>query len=65
MMGSEGRFDIPLFITRLRPAGYRGLYGVEILYDCLREWPIQDAARWSFDVSHAQFAKPSSQVEYR
>ncbi|ARS28263.1 sugar phosphate isomerase/epimerase family protein [Sphingomonas sp. KC8] len=57
----EGAFDVPLFITRMTEAGYRGPYGVEILSDTLRQMPLEQVARRTFDTARAQFATPACQ----
>ena len=61
----EGAFDVPLFIARMTEAGYHGPYGVEILSDVLRQMPLEDVARRSFDTALAQFAAPICQENAR
>lgn len=56
----EGAFDVPLFIARMTEAGYRGPYGVEILSDTLRQMPLEQVARRTFDTARAQFAAPAA-----
>lgn len=52
----EGEFDVPGFIAATIRAGYDGPYGVEILSDALRQLPLEEAARRSFDTAIARFA---------
>jgi sugar phosphate isomerase/epimerase len=53
----EGVFDCPGFITAVEQAGFRGVYGVEIINEKYRLLPVKEQARRSFDGTMAQFRK--------
>ncbi|WP_207536318.1 sugar phosphate isomerase/epimerase family protein [Desertivirga arenae] len=51
----KGVFDQKGFITAIRNTGYEGHWGVEVLSEELRKWPLEDMAKNSFDSSIEQF----------
>ena len=53
----EGAFDCPGFINAVEKAGFRGVYGVEVISDTYRKLPVREQAKRSFDGTMAQFAK--------
>ena len=53
----EGGFDCPGFIAAVEKAGFRGVYGVEIINETYRKLPVREQAKRSFDGTMAQFAK--------
>ena len=55
----EGDFDCPAFIRAVEAAGFRGVYGVEVISETYRKPPVREQAKRSFDGTMAQFAKIS------
>jgi sugar phosphate isomerase/epimerase len=55
----EGDFDCPAFIRAVEAAGFRGVYGVEVISDTYRKLPVREQAKRSFDGTMAQFEKLS------
>ncbi len=55
----EGDFDCPAFIRAVEAAGFRGVYGVEVISETYRKLPVREQAKRSFDGTMAQFAKIS------
>jgi len=53
----EGEFDVPGFIRAVKDAGYDGPWGVEVLSEELREWPLERLTREAFRTTMAQFAR--------
>lgn len=53
----EGAFDCPGFIRAVEAAGFRGIYGVEVINEKYRLLPVKEQAKRSFDGTMAQFAK--------
>lgn len=53
----EGKLDVPAFLREIQAAGYRGVYGTEVLSAKHRKYPLDEMARRVFDSSMAQFAK--------
>ncbi len=51
----EGEFDIKGFIAALQEAGYRGPWGVEVLSEELRKWPLERLTTRAFKTTLAQF----------
>ena len=51
----EGEFDINGFITSVRETGYTGPWGVEVLSEDLRNGPLDELTRRSFDTTMNQF----------
>jgi len=52
----EGEFDIKSFITCVQQSGYEGPWGIEVLSEELRQWPLEKLATRSFDTTIAQFS---------
>ena len=53
----EGELDVPGFLREIRAAGYKGVYGTEILSAKHRKLGLDQMAKRVFDSSMAQFAK--------
>jgi sugar phosphate isomerase/epimerase len=51
----EGEFDIKGFIAAIEDAGYRGPWGVEVLSEELRKWPLERLTTRAFETTWAQF----------
>jgi sugar phosphate isomerase/epimerase len=52
----EGEFDIKSFIASVQQLGYEGPWGIEVLSEELRQWPLEKLATRSFDTTIAQFS---------
>ena len=52
----EGSFDCPAFIEAVEQAGFRGVYGVEVINQAYRMLPLREQAERSFKGAMAQFA---------
>ena len=50
-----GEFDVKDFVKRMRAAGWRGPWGIEVLNKDLRWRPIEEVTRRAFDTTAAQF----------
>ena len=55
----EGEFDIKGFIAAIQDAGYRGPWGIEVLSEELRKWPLERLTTRAFDTTVAQFRNPA------
>lgn len=51
----EGEFDISGFIRCLLDIGYSGPWGIEVLNKEMREWPLDELNRRSFETTAAAF----------
>lgn len=51
----EGEFDVKGFITAMQDAGYRGPWGIEVLAEELRKWPLDRLTRQAFKTTMTQF----------
>lgn len=51
----EGEFDIKSFVEAVRGLGYEGPWGIEVLSDELRQWPLEKLVTRAFDSTMAQF----------
>jgi sugar phosphate isomerase/epimerase len=51
----EGEFDVKGFIRALHDAGYRGPWGIEVLSEELRKWPLEKLTTRAFESTMAQF----------
>ena len=51
----EGEFDIRGFIEAVQKAGYTGPFGIEVLSDELRKWPLEKLTTRAFDTTISQF----------
>ena len=52
----EGSFDCAAFIKAVEQAGFRGVYGVEVINQAYRLLPLKEQAERSFKGAMAQFA---------
>jgi sugar phosphate isomerase/epimerase len=52
----EGSFDCAAFIKAVEQAGFRGVYGVEVINQAYRMLPLREQAERSFKGAMAQFA---------
>lgn len=52
----EGSLDVPGFLRCIKATGYNGPFGIEIISDEQREWPLDEAVERSFATAIAQFA---------
>jgi sugar phosphate isomerase/epimerase len=53
----EGEFDIKGFIAAVQGAGYRGPWGIEVLSEELRRWPLERLTSRAFQTTMAQFSR--------
>jgi len=51
----KGEFDIKGFIAAIQDAGYRGPWGIEVLSEELRKWPLERLTTQAFKTTIAQF----------
>ncbi|HMD32336.1 MAG TPA: sugar phosphate isomerase/epimerase [Candidatus Acidoferrales bacterium] len=51
----EGEFDVKGFLAAVRKAGYTGPYGIEVLNQEMRSWPLDRMAVEAFRTTAAQF----------
>jgi sugar phosphate isomerase/epimerase len=51
----EGEFDVKGFIAAVQDAGYTGPWGIEVLSENLRKWPLERLAAEAFRTTMAQF----------
>jgi sugar phosphate isomerase/epimerase len=51
----EGEFDVKGFIAAMHDTGYRGPWGVEVLSEELRKWPLERLTTCAFETTSAQF----------
>jgi sugar phosphate isomerase/epimerase len=52
----QGEFDVKGFIAAMQDAGYRGPWGVEVLSEELRKWPLELLTAQAFETTMAQFS---------
>jgi sugar phosphate isomerase/epimerase len=52
----EGEFDVKGFIAAMQDAGYRGPWGIEVLSEELRKWPLERLTTQAFETTMAQFS---------
>jgi sugar phosphate isomerase/epimerase len=52
----DGEFDVKGFISAMQGAGYPGPWGVEVLSEDLRKWPLERLTTRAFETTRAQFA---------
>ena len=52
----EGEFDVRGFIAATQDAGYRGPWGIEVLSEELRKWPLERLTTQAFKTTRAQFS---------
>jgi sugar phosphate isomerase/epimerase len=51
----EGEFDVKGFIAAIQDAGYEGPWGIEVLSEELRKWPLERLTTRAFQTTMAQF----------
>lgn len=51
----EGEFDIRGFIEAVQTAGYSGPFGIEVLSEELRKWPLEKLATRAFETTISNF----------
>ena len=51
----EGEFDVKGFIRAIQDAGYEGPWGIEVLSEELRKWPLEHLTTRAFQTTMAQF----------
>lgn len=51
----DGVLDQKGFIAAIKKTGYKGHWGVEVLSEVVRKWPLEEMAQRSFDTTMAQF----------
>jgi sugar phosphate isomerase/epimerase len=52
----EGEFDVKGFVAAIQDAGYRGPWGIEVLSEELRKWPLERLTTQAFETTMAQFS---------
>jgi len=52
----EGEFDVKGFIAAIQDAGYRGPWGIEVLSEEMRKWPLERLTTQAFATTMAQFS---------
>ena len=57
----EGEFDVKGFIAAMQDAGYRGPWGIEVLSEELRKWPLERLTTQAFKTTMAQFSGTAPQ----
>ena len=58
----DGEFDVTGFIQCLRDRGYRGAWGIEVLNEDMRKWPLDKLMDRSYSTTMAQFEKTAAGV---
>lgn len=53
----DGEFDVSAFICAVQDAGYDGPWGIEVLSEELRKWPLERLTSESFRTTMAQFRR--------
>jgi sugar phosphate isomerase/epimerase len=53
----EGEFDVKGFIAAMQDAGYRGPWGIEVLSEESRKWPLDRLTTHAFKTTGAQFQR--------
>ncbi|HUK47619.1 MAG TPA: sugar phosphate isomerase/epimerase [Terriglobales bacterium] len=56
----EGEFDVKGFIAAVQEAGYRGPWGIEVLSEEARKWPLEKLTSHAFETTMAQFSGESA-----
>jgi len=51
----EGEFDVMGFVKTMLDAGYKGPWGIEVLNEDMRSWPLERAAEAAARTTFAQF----------
>jgi sugar phosphate isomerase/epimerase len=52
----EGEFDVRGFIEAMRALGYPGPWGIEVLSEEHRSWPLERLTTHAFNTTMQQFA---------
>jgi sugar phosphate isomerase/epimerase len=55
----QGEFDVPGFIRAVQDAGYDRPWGIEVLSEELRKWPLERLTGEAFRTTMAQFRNTS------
>lgn len=53
----DGEFDVKGFIVAVQDAGYCGPWGIEVLSEELRKWPLERLTAQAFETTMAQFGR--------
>ncbi len=59
----QGEFDVKGFIAAVQDAGYHGPWGVEVLSEELRKWPLDRLTTQAFETTLAQFSSTHDRGE--
>jgi len=51
----EGEFEVKSFVQTVQETGYSGPWGIEVLSEELRHWPLEDLATRAFQTTMQQF----------
>lgn len=51
----EGEFDVKSFVKIFQELGYRGPWGIEVLSEDIRNWPLEKVATHAFQTTNQQF----------
>ena len=54
----DGQFDVRGFVSQVRGAGYAGPWGIEVLNQAQRAWPLDRLTSRAFKTTARQFAGP-------
>lgn len=60
LLCGEGEFDLRSFLASMEKVGYDGPYGVEVLNNELRTWPLEKVVTRAYQTTMAQF-KPAEE----
>ena len=52
----QGEFDVRGFVDAIRAMGYVGPWGVEVLCEAVRDWPLENLAAQAFTTAQEQFS---------
>jgi sugar phosphate isomerase/epimerase len=56
----EGEFDIRGFIDAVQKAGYTGPFGIEVLSEEMRKWPLEKLVTRAYNTTIEQFRRPAT-----
>ncbi len=59
----KGEFDVKGFIVAIQDAGYRGPWGIEVLSQELRKWPLERLTAQAFETTMGQFHAVLEELE--
>src|SRR6202007_1527303 len=51
----EGEFDVKSFVKIFQELGYRGPWGIEVLSEDIRSWPLEKVTAHAFQTTIRQF----------